>query len=55
VCLGKVNIGASGTRRADFTGHQDILAAHVKVGLANALSWRQPWREEPVIGWMPDD
>jgi hypothetical protein len=53
VRLGEDNIEASGARRADFTGLRDILAAHGKVELANALPSRQSWPEEPVIGWMP--
>jgi len=51
---GEVYISVSGTRRADFTGLQDIWPLTARFELANARPWRQSWPEEPVIGWMPD-
>jgi hypothetical protein len=54
VRLGEVNIGASGTRRADFTGLRGIWPLTAGFGLANARPWRQSWPEEPVIRRMSD-
>jgi hypothetical protein len=53
VRLGEINIGVSGTRRADVTGLCYIWPLTARFGLANARTWRQSWPEEPVIGWMP--
>jgi hypothetical protein len=54
VRLGEVYIGASGTRRADFTGLRDIWPFMARFGLAYARPWRQSWPEELVIRRMSD-
>ncbi|MFN0192239.1 MAG: hypothetical protein ACKVP5_09725 [Aestuariivirga sp.] len=54
VCLGEDHIEASGTRRADFTGHRDIWPLAAGVGLANARPWVQSCPEEPVIRRISD-
>ena len=47
------NIGASATRRADFTGRRDIRPLTAGFGLANARPLVSIIADEPVIGWMP--
>jgi len=54
VRLGEDNIGASTTRRADFTALRPIWPLTARFGLANARSWCQSCPEEPVIRWMSE-